>query len=73
MAPDGPLLSRLGQLLAAGLLRVEVAAAYRLEDAAAALARVRQGTSGRAIVLETRPSLPGLAPVIQVREDQARQ
>ncbi len=73
VAPDGPLLSRLGQLLAAGLLRVEVAAAYRLEDAAAALARVRQGTSGRAIVLETRPSLPGLAPVIQVREDQARQ
>jgi NADPH:quinone reductase-like Zn-dependent oxidoreductase len=73
VAPDGPLLSRLGQLLAAGVLRVEVAAAYRLEDAAAALAQVRQGTSGRAIVLAARPPLASPAPVIQIREDQAGQ
>lgn len=73
VAPDGSLLSRLGQLLAAGVLRVEVAAAYRLEDAAAALAQVRQGASGRAIVLEPRPPLPRMAPVIKTREGQAGQ
>ena len=54
MVPDGPRLCRLGQLLAAGVLTVEVAASYQLEDAAAALAQVRQGTDGRAIVLATR-------------------
>ncbi len=55
VAPDGPRLSRIGQLLAAGVLNVDVAAGYQLKDAAAALAQVRQGTGGRAIVLETRP------------------
>jgi NADPH:quinone reductase-like Zn-dependent oxidoreductase len=73
VAPDGPLLSRLSQLLAAGVLRVEVAAAYRLEDAAAALAQVREGTSGRAIVLAARPPLPSPGSVIQIRGDQAGQ
>lgn len=56
VAPDGPRLSRLGQLLAAGVLTVEVAAGYRLEDAAGALAQVRRGTGGRVIVLDTRES-----------------
>ena len=54
MGPDGPRLSRLGQLRAAGVLNVEVAASYQLENAAAALAQVRQGTGGRAIVLAPR-------------------
>ena len=54
VAPDGPRLSRLVQLLAAGVLTVEVAAGYPLEDAAGALAQVRRGTGGRAIVLEIR-------------------
>ena len=52
VAPDGPRLRRLGELLTAGVLSVAVAAAYRLEDAAAALAHARRGAGGRAIVLE---------------------
>ena len=48
MVPDGPRLCRLGQLLAAGVLTVEVAASYQLEDAAAALAQVQRAlTAGR--------------------------
>jgi NADPH:quinone reductase-like Zn-dependent oxidoreductase len=55
VAPDGPRLARLGELLAAGALSVTVDASFPLEHAARALARLRQGTDGRAVVLQ-----PGL-------------
>jgi NADPH:quinone reductase-like Zn-dependent oxidoreductase len=55
VAPDGSRLARLGQLLAAGTIRVTVGDAYRLDQAEHALARVRQGSGGQAIVLQVAP------------------
>jgi NADPH:quinone reductase-like Zn-dependent oxidoreductase len=55
VAPDGPRLARLGELLAAGTIGVTVHAPYSLEHAADALACLRQGTNGEAVVLQ-----PGL-------------
>jgi NADPH:quinone reductase-like Zn-dependent oxidoreductase len=55
VAPDGPRLARLGQLLAAGTLGVTAPAPVPLEHAADALAFLRQGTNGQAVVLQ-----PGL-------------
>src|SRR5262249_56300837 len=56
VAPDGPRLARLGELLAAGTIGVIVGAPFPLEHAARALAWLRQGTNGQAAVLQ-----PGLA------------
>jgi NADPH:quinone reductase-like Zn-dependent oxidoreductase len=55
VAPDGTRLARLGELLAAGTIRVTVGAAYRLGDAERALGRVRRGSGGQAVVLQVTP------------------
>ena len=55
VAPDGARLALLGELLAAGTIRVAVGAAYRLEEAGRALARVHRGSGGQAIVLQVTP------------------
>jgi NADPH:quinone reductase-like Zn-dependent oxidoreductase len=55
VAPDGPRLARLGELLVAGTISVTVRAPFPLEHAADALACLRQGTNGQAVVLQ-----PGL-------------
>ena len=55
VVPDGPRLARLGELLAAGTIGVTVRAPFPLEQAADALACLRQGTNGQAVVLQ-----PGL-------------
>jgi NADPH:quinone reductase-like Zn-dependent oxidoreductase len=52
VAPDGPRLARLGELLAAGTISVTAGAAFPLEHAADALACLRQGTNGQAVVLQ---------------------
>ena len=52
MAPDGPALRRLTRLLAEGVITVAVCARFPLEQAAAAMAQVRHGTHGAAVVLE---------------------
>lgn len=56
VAPDGPRLARLGELLAAGTISVTACAPVPLEHAADALASLRLGTNGQAVVLQ-----PGLA------------
>jgi NADPH:quinone reductase-like Zn-dependent oxidoreductase len=50
VAPDGARLARLVSVLAPDA--ITVAASYSLADAAAAMARLRQGTHGAAVVLE---------------------
>jgi NADPH:quinone reductase-like Zn-dependent oxidoreductase len=55
VAPDGPRLARLGELLAAGTIGVTVRPPFPLEHAADGLACLRQGTNGQAVVLQ-----PGL-------------
>jgi NADPH:quinone reductase-like Zn-dependent oxidoreductase len=55
VAPDGPRLARLGELLAAGTISVTAGAPFPLQHAANALACLRQGTNGQAVVLQ-----PGL-------------
>jgi hypothetical protein len=50
VVPDGARLARLVPLLAPAAITVGVS--YRLAEAAAAMARLRQGTHGAAIVLE---------------------
>jgi NADPH:quinone reductase-like Zn-dependent oxidoreductase len=50
VVPDGPRLARLISLLAPDA--ITVAASYPLAEAAAAMARLRQGTHGSAVVLE---------------------
>jgi hypothetical protein len=50
--PDGARLGPLVELLARGLLTVATLPGFPLEEAAAALARVRQGTHGSAVVLD---------------------
>jgi NADPH:quinone reductase-like Zn-dependent oxidoreductase len=57
VAPDGVRLSGLVQLLAQGALTVRVGGQFALEQAAEALAQVRHGAHGSAIVLQ--PALPG--------------
>jgi NADPH:quinone reductase-like Zn-dependent oxidoreductase len=52
VAPDGTRLARLGESLAAGTIRVTVGAAYPLDEAERALARVRRGSGGQAVVLQ---------------------
>jgi NADPH:quinone reductase-like Zn-dependent oxidoreductase len=52
VAPDGPRLARLGELLAAGAISVTVRAPFPLEHAADALACLQQGTNGQAVVLQ---------------------
>ena len=52
VAPDGPRLARLGELLAGGAISVRACAPFPLEQAADALARLRQGTNGQAVVLQ---------------------
>jgi NADPH:quinone reductase-like Zn-dependent oxidoreductase len=49
--PDGPRLARLAGLLGHGVLRVTVSATFPLDQAAQALAQVRRGAHGTAIVL----------------------
>jgi len=51
VAPDGPRLARLGELLAAGAISVGVRAPFPLEHAADALTCLHQGTNGQAVVL----------------------
>ncbi|MET7992040.1 alcohol dehydrogenase catalytic domain-containing protein [Amycolatopsis sp. NPDC005232] len=51
VAPDGPRLAALLRLLAAGTLPLDVGARFSLPDAAEALAQVRRGTHGSAVVL----------------------
>jgi NADPH:quinone reductase-like Zn-dependent oxidoreductase len=55
VAPDGIRLARLDEQLAAGTIRVSVDDAYRPDEADRALARVRQGSGGQAIVLRVAP------------------
>jgi len=55
VAPDGPRLAQLGELLAAGTISVTVGAPFPLERAADALACLQRGTNGQAVVL--RPGL----------------
>jgi NADPH:quinone reductase-like Zn-dependent oxidoreductase len=55
VAPDGPQLARLGALLAAGTISVTASAPFPLEHAARALAYLRRGANGLAVVLQ-----PGL-------------
>jgi len=55
VAPDGPRLAQLGELLAAGTISVTVRAPFPLERAADALACLQRGTNGQAVVL--RPGL----------------
>jgi NADPH:quinone reductase-like Zn-dependent oxidoreductase len=50
--PDGRRLAHLIRLLAAGVITIEAGARRRLDDAAEALAEVRQGTHGAAVVLQ---------------------
>src|SRR5262252_5168382 len=52
VAPDGPRLARLGELLAAGIISGTACAPFPLENAADALACLRQGTNGQAVVLQ---------------------
>lgn len=52
VAPDGRGLARLIGLLAEGALTIEIGARYRLADATAALAEVRGGTGGTAVVIQ---------------------
>lgn len=58
VAPDGPRLARLGELLAAGTIGVTAGAPFPLEHAARALAHLQQGTNGQAVVLQSGPSGP---------------
>jgi NADPH:quinone reductase-like Zn-dependent oxidoreductase len=57
VAPDGPRLAYLGELLAAGIISVEAGATFPLDHAADALTCLRQGTNGQAVVL--RPDSTG--------------
>jgi NADPH:quinone reductase-like Zn-dependent oxidoreductase len=57
--PDGARLGPLTELLAQGAITVTTLPAFPFETAAAALARVRQGTHGMAVVLD--PGRPGPA------------
>ena len=50
VAPDGARLARLVPLMAAGV--ITVGASFPLAEAAAAMARLQQGTHGEAVVLE---------------------
>jgi NADPH:quinone reductase-like Zn-dependent oxidoreductase len=52
VVPDGPRLAQLGELLAAGIISVTVNAPFPLEHAARALAYLREGTNGQAVVLQ---------------------
>ena len=52
VAPDGARLTQLGELLAAGVISVTVGGRYSLQEAADALAHVRRGAGGQAIVLQ---------------------
>jgi NADPH:quinone reductase-like Zn-dependent oxidoreductase len=56
VAPDGLRLARLAELLGAGTIGVTVSAPFPLEHAAGALARLRQGTNGQAVVLQPGPA-----------------
>ena len=67
VAPDGPRLARLGELLATGTISVTAAAPFPLARAADALGRLRQGTSGRAVVL--RPDRTAAGPRSGVWKD----
>jgi NADPH:quinone reductase-like Zn-dependent oxidoreductase len=51
VAPDGARLRRLVALFARGAITVKVGASFPFEEAAAAMARVHQGTHGEAVVL----------------------
>jgi NADPH:quinone reductase-like Zn-dependent oxidoreductase len=51
VGPDGPRLAQLAGLLGHGVLRVTVGASFPLDQAAQALAQVRRGAHGTAIVL----------------------
>ena len=55
VAPDGPRLARLGELLAAGTIGVAVDTPFPLEHAARALTYLQQGTRGQAVVLQPGP------------------
>ena len=52
VAPDGPRLARLGELLAAGQITVPTSPPFPLDRAADALTYLHQGTNGRAVVLQ---------------------
>jgi NADPH:quinone reductase-like Zn-dependent oxidoreductase len=52
VAPDGPRLGRLGELVVAGAISVTVRAPFPLEHAADALTCLHQGTNGQAVVLQ---------------------
>lgn len=54
VAPDGPRLRGLVRLLAQGALTISVGEQFPLEQGAAALAQVRHGTHGTAVVLRPR-------------------
>lgn len=56
VAPDGPRLAQLGELLGAGTIGVTVGAPFPLEDAARALAQLQRGTNGQAVVLQPGPA-----------------
>ena len=54
VAPDGPRLAELAQLLADGAISITIGARYPLDQGAAALTRVRAGLGGAAAVIEPR-------------------
>ena len=56
VAPDGPRLARLAELLDAGTIGVTVSARFPLEHAARALAQLHRGTNGQAVVLQPGPA-----------------
>jgi NADPH:quinone reductase-like Zn-dependent oxidoreductase len=56
VAPGGTRLARLTRLAAQGVLTIDVGGRYPLEQAAAALAQVRRGAHGAAIVLRPTPT-----------------
>jgi NADPH:quinone reductase-like Zn-dependent oxidoreductase len=56
VAPDGPRLAQLGELLAAGTIGVAVSTPFPLEHAARALAYLQQGTNGQAVVIQPGPA-----------------
>jgi NADPH:quinone reductase-like Zn-dependent oxidoreductase len=56
VAPDGPRLARLAELLGAGTIGVMVSAPFPLEHAARALAQLQWGTNGQAVVLQPGPA-----------------
>jgi NADPH:quinone reductase-like Zn-dependent oxidoreductase len=55
VAPDGPRLAQLGELLAAGTITITTSTPFPLDHAADALTYLHKGTNGQAVVLRPGP------------------